>query len=233
MVHQLYAIFGRYSPQEWYDSWTTLSVNKNHDTGGVWCQKDAFPPPNIPAALTIDAYPKYDLFELQTVHVFNRRVREVQLPGTAVTCIFKTANWTHEPPFVAREVAVYDRLDHVVESRLAPKLLGYVYEVSPDRVVGFLVERVQGRPAGIEDLAATRAALKQLHRYVLHGDVCRYNILDTDDGIRFIDFEQSVLRPEDDQDGNMQELERKMEVEVGSLEASLADESPRGRPYGI
>lgn len=223
-------------PEEWYGSWTTLTVNRDRVTGAIGCQMDAFPPPAVPAALLVDTYPKYDLLTLQTVHAFNGRVREVELPGVALktgpapTCILKTANQTHEVRWVATEIKAYQYLNHVGGNCLVPKLLAYVYEVSPDRVVGFLVERIEGRPAGIEDLPAAKAALQGLHQYLFHGDTCRYNILVTDAGLRFIDLENSILRADWEAEGGIGELEEKMEQELESSEADLRDESARGRP---
>ncbi|KAB5535257.1 hypothetical protein GE09DRAFT_1227246 [Coniochaeta sp. 2T2.1] len=161
--------------KEWSDhAWTTLLVHKD-DEKGVWCEADVFLPPSVPRDdLLCDKYPTYDLFTLSLTRELGRFPRE--------------AEW------VARELRGYHAL---AGSPLAPKLLGYVSEqpASPDmddRVVGFLIEKVDGRHAEPEDLEPCRRDLDQLHRHLIHGDLAKYNILITTDGPKFIDFEVSI-----------------------------------------
>ncbi len=63
------------------------------------------------------------------------------------TVIAKVARFEWEIPYVERETRIYARLEG---TGLAPRFLGHVRE--HDRIVGFLLERAEGRHAGIEDL---------------------------------------------------------------------------------
>ena len=114
-----------------------------------------------------------------------------------------------------------------------------MYEVVPERVVGFLVEMVGGvRAAGVGDLGVVKEALGRLHRWMVHGDVCRYNVLVGEGGgVMFIDFEMAILRCRVEEGEGWGEemrgrLERTLREEMESLEGSLGDESTRGKPWG-
>ncbi|KAJ4288798.1 hypothetical protein N0V88_007125 [Collariella sp. IMI 366227] len=103
-------------------------------------------------------------------------------------------NWNHEVQYLAQEVAAYQHLSKTTPwAKLAPEMFGYVYEVSPSRIIEILIEQIQGRPAGIAELSVVTAELEDLHQPLLHGDVCRYNIMVTDVGVRFIDLETTAL----------------------------------------
>jgi hypothetical protein len=131
------------------------------------------------------------------------------------TVIAKMARFEWEIPYVERETRIYQRLEG---TGLAPRFVGHVHEQG--RVAGFLVEYVEGRHAGIQDLAGCRAALDGLHRLgVLHGDANRYNFIVGSDGeVRMIDFDQAR------EGASIWELE----AEMAGLEAQLLEETGRG-----
>lgn len=214
--------------REWNGDWTTLRVHMVDDgSGRIWCEPDVFQPHALPKKhLLDDYYPKYDIFDLGVRRrSVNHRVSEVVLhDGRA--CFVKVARFPHELPFLVREVEAYRILG---ASRLAPKFVGYVFEESPDRVVGFLAESVEGRAAGLADLEACSRALGELHRFLIHGDLCRYNIIITRDGPKFIDFEQSIPIAELE----AKELESLMDEESRGLAARLSDESGAGQPWDL
>ena len=121
-----------------------------------------------------DRYPAYDIFSLELSYVKDRVSETVLDDGRR--CFFKIAQFPHELQFLIQELKAYHFLeDH--QSNLAPKLIGYVYEEAPDRVIGFLVEAVEGRVAGVEDLEVCKEVLDEMHQILIHGDLCRYNIL--------------------------------------------------------
>lgn len=87
------------------------------------------------------------------------------------------------------------------------------------------MERIQGRPAGIDGLPEAAAALGEFHKYLLHGDTCRYNIIVTPAGrVRFIDLENAVPRlGGGKKDNGAEDLEQRTEAETESLRANLAE----------
>ncbi|GAT19254.1 alpha-galactosidase A [Aspergillus luchuensis] len=107
-------------------------------------------------------------------------------------------------------------------SDLAPRFLGHVHEHG--RVIGFILEKIEGREAGIEDLVGCQAALKRLHDIgIVHGDVNRYNFVVRGDGtVRLIDFESSW------QDKAATAI---MRAEMESLGEQLVEETGRGAGF--
>ncbi|KAF2155226.1 hypothetical protein K461DRAFT_266525 [Myriangium duriaei CBS 260.36] len=128
--------------------------------------------------------------------------------------IAKIARFEWEIPRIEQETKAYQLLQG---SGLAPRFLAHIHEEG--RIMGFLLEMIEGRSASIEDLGACEIALKKLHRMgSVHGDVNRYNFLITKDGVKLIDFER------------LQEnagLEA-MSKEMRDLRSGLVDESGRG-----
>ncbi|AEO64115.1 8f74d80c-9d20-4583-b429-502a4e2bdbf8 [Thermothielavioides terrestris] len=206
--------------KEWNGDWKTLTVHMDGDR--IWCETNAFLPHTVPKKHLLDIYPTYDLFSLELRRPVTHRVFEVSHEGRS--CYLKIARFPHELRYLTRELDAYHALA-LADTGLAPKLLGYVFEETPDRVVGFLVESLEGRAAGVGDLESCREALHKLHRVLLHGDLCKYNIIITPDGPKFIDFEMST--PAADATGAL------LEEENEKLESQLADESGTGRPWYI
>ncbi len=196
--------------------WKTLLVWKDCDT--VKCKTDVFPPHALSKKHVFVEYPVYNIFDLGFRNELNHRVWEVDCNGRA--CFLKIARFPHELPRVAREVEAYQRLRG---SQLTPKFLGYAFEEEANPVVRFLVESIQGRAADIGDLEPCIEALHQLHRFLIHGDVCKYNILITPEGPKFIHFEQSIVQAKD--------WGSKMSAEKKLLAEKLDDQSKEGRPW--
>lgn len=112
----------------------------------------------------------------------------------------------------------------LVDLPLIPKLLGYVYESQcPDRVVGILLEKLDGTWAESEDFEACDKALQELHQHILHGDLNKYSIIFTPQGKKFVDLEASVLSGPSNAESRNQERR--------ALAANLADMSGEGRPW--
>jgi RIO-like serine/threonine protein kinase len=98
-----------------------------------------------------------------------------------------------------------------------PKFLGHLTENS--RVMGLLLEKVEGKAASIGDLRQCIQAVQAIHRAgFVHGDVNRYNfIVDQKNAtIKLIDFEHT----EDFEDELGQQ-------ELDSLREELLEESGR------
>ncbi|EKJ75766.1 hypothetical protein FPSE_03946 [Fusarium pseudograminearum CS3096] len=130
------------------------------------------------------------------------------------TMIAKIARFEWEMPRIEQETRAYQLLEG---SGLAPRFLGHIHENG--RVMGFLLEKLEGRSASFQDLDACETALGKLHELgLLHGDVNRYNFLVTEEGIKLLEFE---LAEENASPESMCE-------ELEHLRVELVDESGRG-----
>ncbi|OBT62781.1 hypothetical protein VE03_07676 [Pseudogymnoascus sp. 23342-1-I1] len=103
---------------------------------------------------------------------------------------------------------------------IAPAFLGHVTENG--RVIGMLLEKLEGDYASIDDLPACREALKNIYLMnMVHGDVNRYNfIVDRSKKpvhVRLVDFEHAEPYEES-----------KALEELQSLLSELAETTGRG-----
>ncbi|KAI9163578.1 alpha-galactosidase a [Paramyrothecium foliicola] len=134
--------------------------------------------------------------------------------GSSATIIAKIARFEWELPRIQQETRAYKLLEG---SGLAPRFLGHIHENG--RIMGFLLEKIEGRSASVQDLSICETALGKLHELgLLHGDVNRYNFLVTEEGVKLIDFECLVE--------NASPESRHKEME--SVRAELVDDSGRG-----
>lgn len=205
--------------KEWNASWKTLLVHKDTEKG-IWCEMDVSLPHAVPQQHLLDGYPSHDISSLSVTREVKSRVSEVSHGGRV--SFVKIARFPRELPWVIQEIQAYHAL---AGSPLAPKLIGYVSESTPDRVVGFLVEGVDGRTAELDDLEPCRRALDQLHCHLIHGDLCKYNVFITATGPKFIDFEDSVLV------GTERWSVKARDKEKQILAVRLADTSGLGCPW--
>jgi RIO-like serine/threonine protein kinase len=93
------------------------------------------------------------------------------------------------------------------------------------RVIGMLLEKVDGDFASMDNITGCEAALRDLHRMgMVHGDVNRYNFIvdPVTSHIRMVDFE------------HVEEIEEeKARAEIASLPNELTEETNRGRACPI
>ncbi|KAI1807282.1 alpha-galactosidase A [Daldinia bambusicola] len=136
------------------------------------------------------------------------------LPSPAIV-IAKFARFEWELPRIEQETRAYQFLE---DYGLAPRFLAHVHENG--RIIGFLLEKIEGRSASFQDLSACETALVELHELgFMHEDVNRYNFLVTEEGVvKLLDFER--LRENASPESMSKELE--------NLRAELVDESGRG-----
>lgn len=128
--------------------------------------------------------------------------------------IAKFARFPWEIGYYAAETLVYSWL---VDQDIGPEFLGYLTEEG--RVIGFLISKLEGRHAMISDLPACQSFIQRLHGLgILHGDLNRYNMLVSEEGVRLIDFETAK------RSDNIDAMER----EFQSLQAQLLDQSGIG-----
>ncbi|KAI0874181.1 alpha-galactosidase A [Hypoxylon argillaceum] len=103
---------------------------------------------------------------------------------------------------------------------IAPEFLGHLTENG--RVIGFLIEKLEGRVACLDNLTQCAALLKRLHGLgLVHGDVNRYNFIVEECCrgcvVRLVDLEHA------------QDYDEKLaHAELESLPAELAEETGRG-----
>ncbi|TWU74618.1 hypothetical protein ED733_001826 [Metarhizium rileyi] len=205
----------------WRESWKTLTVSAENSV--VQTQSDVFKPHSLPTDVLFEGYPFFDLLKLQNLKAVKSRTWSCLHHGRR--CYLKTARFQFEVNALAREVNAYHALRN---SDLCPNLVGYVYEESPDRVVGFLMEEIVGYHPTIDDLAPCEAALRKLHNMgIAHGDPHKYNIIIAVDGAKFIDFEQAALRDD------TEEWPNTVQKEHEELRDKLLDMSGLGRPLGV
>ncbi|KAH8908477.1 hypothetical protein BR93DRAFT_488997 [Coniochaeta sp. PMI_546] len=101
---------------------------------------------------------------------------------------------------------------------IAPTFIGHLTEQG--RPIGFLLEKIEGDYASLDDLPECELALRRLHDLgLLHGDSNRHNfIVDRTTGlVKMIDFEH--VEPYD---------EEKARLELEDLKSQLTEETGRG-----
>ncbi|KAJ5093214.1 hypothetical protein N7456_009075 [Penicillium angulare] len=207
---------------KWDDHWTTLTVRKGSD-GVIQSIADEFQPHSLNTKLLDGQNPNYyDIMSLELLDRISARVSRVSLGSK--TSIMKIAMFQYEIRYLQREVSVYTLLASR-GFRLAPKVLGHVYEEQKDRTIGFLMEDISGTEPGMDDLEACQKTIRLLHGYgVLHGDAHRYNFLMTSSGAIVFDFEAATVK-------DAEEVKESMESdnEIGSMEEKFKDDSGIGK----
>lgn len=146
-------------------------------------------------------------------------VYEATTPVFNVPVIIKFARFPWEIDYYNQETEVYSWIEG---HDIGPKFLGHVTE--GERVIGFLLEKVDGRWAGPADLHVCQTAVSKLHGLgILHGDLNKHNFLVQSSRAYLVDFE--TARKMIDQ----QELDSELE----SLESQLCSDSRKGGNYNL
>ena len=129
------------------------------------------------------------------------------------TVIVKYASFDWEIDYYEVETQVYSWLQGY---SIGPKFLGHLTEEG--RVIGFLLEKVEGRHATIKDLGTCTEVVKKLHSLdILHGDLNKYNFIIAHQQAVLIDYETAEQCTDD-------EAKRR---ELQGLEGEPLDESER------
>jgi predicted Ser/Thr protein kinase len=160
---------------------------------------------------------RVDVLSLEVVNTLKRSVQVVRYDGRLV--VAKISQFEFEIARMENETVTY-RLINGHGIGLA--FLGHIVEGG--RVVGFLIELVHGRAAGLEDMLGCRDVAQRLHALdIVHEDLNRYNFVVASDGtVTLIDFENASL---------CSSVERK-DQELATLPSELTEESYRGRGRG-
>jgi predicted Ser/Thr protein kinase len=102
--------------------------------------------------------------------------------------VAKIARFEFEITLMEKETAIYEAIDG---HGIGPAFLGHLIEHG--RVMGFLIEKVEGRHGHIGDLEASQKVTKRLHSLgIVHGDLNRYNFIVSAAGVTLIDFENAT-----------------------------------------
>ncbi|KAI1312069.1 alpha-galactosidase A [Xylaria venustula] len=167
---------------------------------------------------------RIDVLSLPRIKRLSASVFETLYEGRSA--VAKIARFEWQIPSLTRETWAYSVLAETQQPPppIAPEFLGHLTENG--RVMGFLMERLDGRFACADDLPQCAALLQRLHGLgdlgLVHGDVNRYNFLvEEGDGgggcVRLVDFEHA------------QDYDEKLaRAELESLPAELAEETGRG-----
>ena len=185
----------------------------------------------VPPAIESTWHPEYiDVLSLRRTKRYGPNVHEVVFNGRPA--ISKIACWEWEIPRLENETYVYEVItkqahahEHADGSPISPAFLGHLTENG--RVIGMLLEKVEGVHASLDHLPVCESVLRRVHSLgIVHGDVNRYNFLVCGGGggsqVRLVDFEHSQVL---DDERAAQELE--------SLSSELVEETGRGAPLGL
>ncbi|OQD78752.1 hypothetical protein PENANT_c084G05762 [Penicillium antarcticum] len=208
----------------WYDEWTVAHISRNGTSGdlktsisnrtlaGVKCQWHH----TVVNCLELE---KIKLLTAMTFEAFSHSILPILFQSPATTIIAKIARFEWEIPRIERETRAYQLLEG---SGLSPRFLGHIHENG--RIMGFLLEKIEGRAASIQDLSICETALEKLYELgFLHGDANRYNFLVTEEGVKLLDFERLQENASPDS----------MHKELESVRMELMENSGRGGGFII
>ncbi|KAJ0415800.1 hypothetical protein BJY00DRAFT_326751 [Aspergillus carlsbadensis] len=202
----------------WSDDWTVARISRDATSGAL---KTSFSTRALSGVKCQWHSTLVDCFDLEKTKLLTETAFEAvshspipSIPHPPETIIAKIARFEWEIPRIEGETKAYQLLEG---SGLAPRFLGHIHESG--RIMGFLLEKMAGRAASIDDLGIREAALKKLHGLgFLHGDANRYNFLITEEGVQLLDFESFQ------ENAGLEAMQQKLE----SLQLELTEESGRG-----
>ncbi|CAI6340619.1 unnamed protein product [Periconia digitata] len=201
------------------EDWTTMHISRGID-GVIESILSHKPLPEIHEPWH---HRRIDVLSLKRTKRHRSNVHEVSYedrPAIAKIALFE---WDFQR--IENETIIYSIINkhqhqHPAEPPCAPEFLGHLTE--NDRVIGFLLEKVDGEFASIENVSDCQNVLHRLHGMgLIHGDVNRYNFIvdQSHKTVRMIDFEHAE---EFDETRARQELE--------SLASELTENTGRGGP---
>ena len=199
------------------DGWTVARVSRSAEN-----QKLKFSLKHRPLLGVKETWhpKKIDCLSLQRVQRLTVNTFECIRKDQAAPCstlVAKIARFEWEIPRIECETHAYRLLQ---PTDIAPRFLGHISEEG--RVIGFLLEKLDGFSAGIDHLPRCAEVLGHLHRLgLLHGDINRHNFIVGEGWTKMIDFEKC----QETQDGRL------MNAEMACLSSELQDESGRGAGF--
>ncbi|KGO72686.1 Lipopolysaccharide core heptose(II) kinase [Penicillium italicum] len=201
-------------------TWNTAYVNRDASSGEVAMKLQL---KNIMGITHLWHPVLVDCLELKRIKQFTATTYEATYSGegplaSSPVVIVKVARFEWELPRLSLETLIYKSLE---DTGLAPRFLGHVHEHG--RVIGFVLEKLEGREANIKDLPSCQSTLQRLHdNGILHGDANKYNFIIQVDKARLIDFEKSKL---------CHGSSAYMQAEMDSLCDQLMEDTGRGAGF--
>lgn len=162
---------------------------------------------------------RIDVLTLPRIRRLRAGVFETLYEGRPAVAKIACFEW--HIPNLTRETWAYHVLDHGCgsDAPIAPPFLGHLTENG--RVMGFLMGKVEGRAACLDDVVRCEALVKRLHSLgLVHGDLNRFNfVVEEKAGGRvwLVDFEHA--QDYDEEAGR---------AEIQSLLSELAETTGRG-----
>ncbi|KAH6958157.1 hypothetical protein FAVG1_04120 [Fusarium avenaceum] len=200
--------------------WNTAFISRNVASGKLEAALDK---KELPAVSTVCCQRKVNFLHLQRTEQLTLLAQECTIKSDHSplenygqnTVVAKIARFPWEIQYIEAETRIYQRLQ---SSTVSPSFLAHIHE--EDRVIGFLLEKVEGRRAGIADLEICQRALQRLHDLgILHGDVNRHNfIIPPGHEAVLIDFEKSMINADAES----------LKKEMSSLAEQLSEDTGRG-----
>lgn len=213
----------------WNDlDWHTMKVLQTE--AGICTEKDQKVPHALSNETLLTRMPRVNIFDVEVLDWPKHRTSRARIDEKDV--FMKIAPFSYQLRYLRHEVMMYH---YLLGENLAfgPELLGYVYEETPDCVIGFLCQAINGRHPLDADYDLCMNALKNLHaKGIHHGDINKFNILITPGNeVVFIDFENST--PTATSTLSDIDIATMMQTEKHGLHNALLDQSNRGRPLGM
>ncbi|KAH6688940.1 alpha-galactosidase A [Plectosphaerella plurivora] len=200
-------------------SWTSATIVRGTDGAPLVTTISTDPLPEIK---TVWHERRIDVLSLERTKRLRSWTHEVLYQGG--TAVAKIACFAWDVRRIERETEAYRKLmqhrrQHPEEPPMAPEFLGHLTENG--RVMGFLLQKIDGGPACIDHLPDCEALVRRVHRLgMVHGDLNRYNFVINrarTGCVRLVDFEHFK---DFDEDSAMTEL--------ASLTAELVEDTGRG-----
>lgn len=172
---------------------------------------------------------RIDVLSLKKLTRYRAGVHQVEFEGNVAVAKIAVFDWNVRS--IEREIWAYGRLEderdeHPDQSLIGPAVLGLLTESAGGRVIGFLMEKVKGRSAGVEDLERCAALVKRVHALgMIHGDLNRYNFVvdDSEGRVMLLDWEHA-----EPVDLAKEEERARAEEELRSLPEELTEATGRG-----
>lgn len=203
--------------------WTKMHIRRNAHDGSLQITYTNDP---LPAIRSTWHQQYVDVLALKETRYYRSRIREVIYQGKPA--IAKIAAFDWQIPSIENETFAYSIMETYLAAnpecrRISPRFLGHLTENG--RVMGMLLEKLEGEHASIQELDPCKDTLWILHKMdMIHGDPNRYNfIVEKESGeVKLVDFEHV-----EDYD------EAKAALELESLAKELREETGRGRATAI
>lgn len=213
----------------WIDlDWHTMNVLRTE--AGICTEKDPTVPHALSSETLLNRVPRYNISDVEILGWSKHRTSRARIDEKDV--FMKIAPFSYQLRYLRQEVTMYQ---YLLGENLpfGPELLGYVYEETPNRVIGFLCQAIRGRHPLVADYDICMNALERLHaKGIHHGDINKFNILITPKNeVVFLDFENST--PTATSSWSDTEIATMMQTEKHGLHDALLDQSNRGRPLGM